>query len=229
MNAPVRLSIDIWSDVMCPWCIIGYKQLQQALDELKGEIEADIRWHPFELNRDMPEEGEDMGQHMLRKYGVPPNQAASDRMAGIAQQAGYDMRYLGEGEEPPRRIWNTFLAHKLLHWALEAQGPEAQTRLKLALFDSHFQQRRNMADREVLLDIAESEGFDRDAASAALDDEALSETVRAEEAQALEIGVTAVPMMLVNRRVMIPGAQDPETYAVTLRRVVERGLANPAG
>ena len=228
MNAPVRLAIDIWSDVMCPWCIIGYKQLQQALGELKGEIEADIRWRPFELNRDMPEEGEDMGQHMLRKYGVPPNRAASNQMAQIAQQAGYEMRYLGEGEEPPRRIWNTFLAHKLLHWALDAQGPEAQTRLKLALFDAHFQQRRNMADREVLLDIAESEGFDREAASAALDDEALSETIRTEEAQALEMGVTAVPMMLVNRRVMIPGAQDPETYATTLRRVVERGLLNPA-
>ena len=86
MNAPAHLRIDIWSDVMCPWCIIGYKQLQKALGELEGEIEADISWHPFELNRDMPEEGEDMGQHMLRKYGTPPEQAGSDRMAQIADR-----------------------------------------------------------------------------------------------------------------------------------------------
>ena len=228
MNAPARLSIDIWSDVMCPWCIIGYRQLQQALHELEGEVEAELRWHPFELNRDMPEEGEDMAYHMMRKYGVEPDPAQSDRMAKIAEKAGYSMRYRGKGEEPPRRIWNTFLAHKLLHWALEAHGPEAQTRLKLALFDAHFQLRRNVSDRETLLDIAASEDLDRACAEAALDDEALADTVRAEEAQALEMGVTAVPMMLVNRKFMIPGAQDPETYAGLLRKVVERGLASPA-
>jgi len=222
MNAPARLHIDIWSDVMCPWCIIGYRQLQQALGELEGEIEADIAWHPFELNRDMPAEGEDMGEHMLRKYGVPPEQAASDRMTRIADKAGYSMRYAGEGEEPPRRIWNTFRAHKLLHWALDAHGPEAQTRLKLALFDAHFQQRRNMSDDETLLEIAESVGLDREGAAAALADETLSDTIRAEETEAMEMGITAVPMMLVNRKFMIPGAQEPETYTAYLRKVVER-------
>lgn len=222
MNAPAHLRIDIWSDVMCPWCIIGYKQLEQALGDLEGEIEADISWHPFELNRDMPVEGEDMGQHMLRKYGVPPEQAASDRMARIADKAGYSMRYAGEGEEPPRRIWNTLRAHKLLHWALDAHGQQAQTRLKLALFDAHFQQRRNMSDDATLLEIAESVGLDREGAAAALADEALSDTIRAEQAEALEMGITAVPMMLVNHKFMIPGAQEPETYAAYLRKVVER-------
>ena len=222
MNAPAHLRIDIWSDVMCPWCIIGYKQLEQALGDLEGEIEADISWHPFELNRDMPVEGEDMGQHMLRKYGVPPEQAASDRMARIADKAGYSMRYAGEGEEPPRRIWNTLRAHKLLHWALDAHGQQAQTRLKLALFDAHFQQRRNVSDREVLLDVAESIGLDRFEAGRALDDEGTANAVRAEEAKALDLGVTAVPMMLVEGKFMIPGAQDSETYDELLRKVVTR-------
>lgn len=227
-NAPARVSIEIWSDVMCPWCVIGYNQLRGALDDLKGEIEAEIRWYPFELNPGMPEAGEDMAQHMLRKYGVPFDQAGSERMVRSAAQAGYDMRYQGEGEKPPQRIWNTFMAHKLLSWALEAQGAEAQTRLKLALFDAHFQQRRNMSDRDVLLGIAEREGFDRKACAEALDNEGLSEAVRAGEEQAYEMGITSVPLMLINRRVMIPGAQDRETYAGILRRTVERGLAGSA-
>jgi predicted DsbA family dithiol-disulfide isomerase len=226
MNASVRLTIDIWSDVMCPWCVIGYKQLEQALDGLRGEIDADVRWHPFELNPDMPPDGEDMAAHMLRKYGRAPDEASTDRMTAMADAAGYDMRYLGAktvgGEEPPRKLWNTFLAHKLLRWALAEHGVEAQTRLKLALFDAHFQQRRNVSDAAVLVDIAASVGLDRTAAEAALADEELGRTVRAEENEARAMEVNAVPAMLVNSRYMIPGAQGAETYANLLRKVVER-------
>lgn len=221
-DGPVRLAIDIWSDVMCPWCVIGYRQLQQALASLDGEIAADIRWHPFELNPDMPPEGEGMAQHMLRKYGREPDEAMAHRMERIAADAGYAMRYLGEGEEPPRRIWNTLLAHKLLAWTLNSHGPGAQTRLKLALFDAHFQQRRNVSDVQVLLDIAGAVGLEREAAAAALADESLAATVRAEEREAAAMGITSVPMMLVNRRFMIPGAQDPETYAACLRKAASR-------
>lgn len=220
----VRLAIDIWSDVMCPWCIIGYRQLEKALAGLAGEIEAEIRWRPFELNRDMPPEGEDMAQHMRRKYGVDPSEMAGpgERMTQIAERAGYAMRYLGEGEEPARRLWNTFLAHKLLRRVLETQGAQAQTRLKLALFDAHFQQRRNVSDPAVLADVAASAGLDRAAAEAALSDEALGERVRAEQAEALDLGITAVPTMVVEGRFMIPGAQEPEAYAQALRKIVER-------
>src|SRR5262245_34458258 len=153
---------------MCPWCIIGYKQLERALDGLRGEIAADVRWHPFELNPDMPADGEDMAAHMLRKYGRAPDGASTGRMVAMAEAAGYDMRYLGDDEEPPRRLWNTFLAHKLLRWVLDAYGPEAQTRLKLGLFDAYFQRRRNVSDSAVLLDIAEANGLDRAAAETAL-------------------------------------------------------------
>jgi len=222
MTAPVRLSIEVWSDVMCPWCIIGYKQLQLALAELEGEIAADICWHPFELNPDMPEEGEDIAQHMLRKYGQEPSTDGMGRMQAIAERAGYDMRYLGEGEEPPRRIWNTLKAHKLLHWALENHGQDAQTRLKLALFDAHFQQRNNVSDTETLFSIAKNLGLDMDGAKAAMESEALAARIRAEEREAMEMGITSVPMMLVKRRFMIPGAQEPETYAAYLRKVATR-------
>jgi predicted DsbA family dithiol-disulfide isomerase len=222
MSAPVTLTIEIWSDVMCPWCIIGYKQLQKALAGLAGEIEADIRWHPFELNPDMPDEGEDIGQHMLRKYGQAPSEGGMGRMQQIAEHAGYEMRYLGEGEEPPRMIWNTRRAHMLLYWALDAHGAEAQTRLKLALFDAHFQQRRNVSDPATLLDIAESAGLDRAGAEAALNDDTLAQTVQREEMEAMGMGITSVPMMLVEKRFMIPGAQEPEVYEAYLRKVVNR-------
>jgi len=222
MSVPARLTIDIWSDVMCPWCIIGYKELETALAGLAGEIEAEIRWRPFELNPDMPEEGEDAAQHILRKYGQQPSDGAMRHMQRIAKEAGYEMRWLGEGEEPPRRMWNTRRAHMLLHWALDTAGGEAQTRLKLALFDAHFQQRRNISDREVLAGIAESVGLDRKGAEAALADDGLAETVQAEEMDAIGKGINSVPMMLVEGRFMIPGAQDPETYANYLRKVVTR-------
>lgn len=222
MSDPARLTIEIWSDVMCPWCIIGYKQLETALAGLEGEIEADIRWRPFELNPDMPDEGEDAARHMMRKYGQEPSEGPMLRMQSIASEAGYEMRWLGEGEEPPRRLWNTRRAHMLLHWALDTAGPEAQTRLKLALFDAHFQQRRNVSDPEVLADIAESVGLDRAAAEAALADEDLARTIEAEEMDAVGKGFNSVPTMLVEGRFVIPGAQAPETYEAYLRKVVER-------
>ncbi len=223
MNAPAQLTIDIWSDVMCPWCVIGFKHLERALDSLKGEVEAEIRWHPFELNRDMPPEGEDMAAHIARKYGVSPGQEVFGGMEGVAGRAGYSLRYTGKGEAPAARIWNTLLAHKLLRWALEQAGPEAQTRLKCALFDAHFQQRRNVSDRAILADIAQGVGLDRDGALAALDDESLAEAVRAEEAEALEMGIAAVPMMVINRKFMIPGAQESDVYRDVLRKAVARG------
>lgn len=230
MNAPpakpARLRIDIWSDVMCPWCIIGYKQLQRALADLDGEIEAAIRWRPFELNPDLPPEGEDLASHILRKYGRAPSPDETDRMAGIAEQAGYAMRYLGPGAEPERMIWNTLLAHKLLLWTFETVGSEAQTRLKLALFDAHFQFRRNVSDREVLIEIAESVGLNGADARAALDDEELSVKVRREEAEAMEAGITSVPLILIEGRYGIPGAQDPATYAAYLRKIVTRMKAD---
>lgn len=220
--APVRIAIDIWSDVMCPWCVIGYSQLQQALAGLVGEIAADIRWRPFELNPDLAPEGEDLASHMKRKYGREPDAAMAGEMERIAADAGYDMRYLGGEPKPERRLWNTLLAHKLLAWAWDSEGAGAQTRLKLALFDAHFQQRRAMSDPQVLLDIAVAAGLDRAGAQAALADPALEEAVRAEEEHAFAMGITSVPTMLLNERFLIPGAQGPETYVQCLRKVASR-------
>ena len=223
---PAKVTIDIWSDVMCPWCIIGYKQLQTGLAQLAGEIEAEVRWLPFELNLDMPPEGEESVAHIARKYGRTLEQAASGReqMRAAGERAGYSFAYVGEAPEPPAMLWNTFLAHRLLKWALIEHGAEAQTKLKLALFDAHFQQRRNVSDPGVLLDVAETVGLDRAAAGAALADQTLAAIVRQEERLAMDQNVSGVPAMVINGKFLIPGAQEPEAYANALRRVVARGL-----
>jgi predicted DsbA family dithiol-disulfide isomerase len=222
-----KLTIDIWSDVMCPWCVIGYHQLLKGLALVAGEIEAEIRWRPFELNPDMPPEGEEQGAHVVRKYGRSPEQVAAGReqMLRIAERAGCSLAWAGEGEAPPAMMRNTFLAHKLLAWTLDSAGPQAQTRLKLALFEAHFQHRRDVGDPAVLLTVAAEQGLEREGAGAALADEALGQRVRSEEAAAWDMNITGVPAMLVEGKFLIPGAQEPEVYADALRRVVARDRA----
>lgn len=215
------LTIDIYSDVMCPWCVIGYGQLSKALAELEGEIAAQIRWRPFELNPDMPPEGEEQEAHLQRKYGRSAAEGAAVRgqMRAIAEAAGVSLAYEGEGEAPPAMVWNTRDAHKLLTFALEQAGPQVQTALKLALFKAHFNERRRIGEREVLLDIAAGVGLHREAAKAALDDPDLEARVLAEERQAWDMNISAVPAMIVNGKFLIPGAQAPEVYINALRRV----------
>lgn len=221
MADPKKLTIDIYSDVMCPWCIIGYSQLQKGLAELKGEIEAEVRWLPFELNPDMPPEGEESVAHIARKYGRTPEQARAgrDQMLAVGERAGYSFAYAGQGEAPPSMLRNTFMAHKLLKWALIEAGPAVQNRLKLALFDAHFQQRRDVSDPDVLVEIAAAQGLDPAGARAALDDAALGAIVRQEESQAYDMNITGVPAMIVQGKFLIPGAQEPEVYVNALRRV----------
>ncbi len=218
------LTIDIYSDVMCPWCLIGYGQLSKALAELDGEIAAEIRWRPFELNPDMAPEGEEQEVHLQRKYRRSAEEGASIRgqMKAIAEGAGVSLSYEGEGEAPPAMMWNTRDCHKLLAFALEQAGPEVQTALKLALFRAHFNHRANLSDRAVLLDIAAAAVLHRAAAKAALDDPDLEARVLAEERQAWDLNITGVPAMIVNDRFLIPGAQAPEVYVNALRRVAAK-------
>ncbi|MDN3644953.1 DsbA family oxidoreductase [Pontixanthobacter aestiaquae] len=221
---PRKMTIDIFSDVMCPWCIIGYGQLQKGLAELEGEIEAEIRWCPFELNPDMPAEGEERSEHIARKYRrtAEETRGVQNQMRQVAEQAGVSLDYTGGGEAPPAMMWNTFDAHKLLAWALAAVGPTEQTALKLALFEAHFNQRRNIGQRDVLLDVVDQVGLDRKAAEAVLDDPQMAQHVRAEQAQAHDLNITGVPAMIVEGKILIPGAQAPEVYANALRRVAEK-------
>lgn len=235
MTQPAKLTIDIWSDVMCPWCLIGYKQLEKALDELDGEVEAEVRWMPYELNPDMPETGEDQKAHLARKYGRTPEQAegARSQIKAIAEKAGATLEYAGaaetDGDAPPAMMWNTFAAHCLLAHALEEYGAAKQTELKLALFTAHFEHRRRVGERDVLLQIASEAGLDRGKALAALSDTQIGARVREEEKMAWDRNISGVPAMVVQGKFLIPGAQEPDTYVSTLRRVVmKEGLADGA-
>ena len=224
MSESRKLTIDIWSDVMCPWCLVGWGNLSQALESLDGEIDADIRWHAFELNPDMGEEGEERTAHIARKYGrtIEQSKEVQGRMREAGEAAGVSLDYEGEDPAPEAMMWNTFAAHRLLTWALEEHGAEAQTRLKLALFEAHFNHRRRIGERDVLLDVAKEAGLDRNAASEALDSEDIARKTRVEERAAMEMNITGVPAMIIEGRFMVPGAQPPEAYVNALRRVAEK-------
>ncbi|RYG17911.1 MAG: DsbA family oxidoreductase, partial [Caulobacteraceae bacterium] len=152
------LHIDFVSDVVCPWCVVGLGGLEAALDTLKAEgVEAEIAFQPFELNPQMAPEGENIVEHIGRKYGSTPEQSAANRqmIRERAGEVGFDMRM-----DETSRIWNTFDAHRLLHWAGEA-SPDSQKALKQALFTTHFTQGASLTDAGVLTRAAETAGLDR--------------------------------------------------------------------
>ncbi|HKX79977.1 MAG TPA: DsbA family oxidoreductase [Novosphingobium sp.] len=228
MNEPHKVTVDIVSDVMCPWCIVGLLRLEKALEALEGEIAAAVTWRPFELNPDLGPEGRDWGQAILEKYGkLPPPGPTQTELA--ASELGYDMSYQGNGEEPTRWSWNSHGAHMLLRWMLDEHGAQAQNRLSRALFDAHFQYRRNVSDKDTLVAIVREAGLPTDGAAQALDDAELSRLVHAEERWAREAGINSVPTFVINGSFALPGAQDPETLAQYLRKAVELSAEASAG
>ena len=227
-KAVPRLSVDIISDVMCPWCVIGWLKFERVIAHFAGRLAFRVQWHPFELNPDMPPEGEDAAAHVMRKYGISAAQSRGNtsRLAEAAAELGFAMK-----RGPGFRMRNSFDAHRLLAWAGALEGADqeqatgVQTALKLALFRAHFNERRNLGERAVLLNIAASVGLHREAARAALDDPDLEARVLAEEQQAWDYNISGVPAMIVDNRFLIPGAQAPEVYVNALRRVAEKARA----
>lgn len=207
------LSVDIVSDVVCPWCAIGYERLERAMQALEGEIAFKIAWHPFELNPDMPPEGEEMGAHLARKYGIDREAAALNRqrIAEIGQSLG--LRFAtGEG----RRIYNTFAAHRVLAWARE-QG--RQDVFNQALFEAYFAEGENPSDPEVLRRVADGLGLDGEQAAQIARTDRYAEAVRREERQYLEAGISAVPAYIVEQRYLISGGQEPDTFIKAFRSI----------
>jgi predicted DsbA family dithiol-disulfide isomerase len=219
MSEALPLRIDIVSDVVCPWCIIGYRQVEMALGMLDQPVAAEFHCHPFELNPNMAPEGEDTAEHIARKYGSTPEQSRANRqrLSEIGESVGFAFNY-GEG----MRIYNTFKAHKLLTIFGSERGWSAQMGLKLALFKAYFQDRRDVSDEAVLLDIAEAQGMDRNAAAAWLADDALTQTVRAEQAHWLDQNITGVPAIIFDSKFMVPGAQSAETFAGVIGKVLAK-------
>ncbi|MEO0937210.1 MAG: DsbA family oxidoreductase [Pseudomonadota bacterium] len=204
------IQIDIVSDVMCPWCIIGYRQLERALGQTG--LGALVRWHPFELNPDMPPEGEPIGVHIARKYGSSPEQMAQNhaQIKALGQSLGITFN-----TDADSRIVNSFLAHQLLDFAL-ALGK--QHPLKLALFEPHFTDLRDVSDMAVLSDIAASVGIDRADADKVLTSGALAATVRDKQSFWTSRGISGVLSMVFGGKYLVTGAQGAGSYAGLLTR-----------
>jgi predicted DsbA family dithiol-disulfide isomerase len=213
------LQVDIVSDVVCPWCIIGYKQLQKALDIMAGQFDVTIRWHPFELNPHMPEEGQNLREHLSQKYGstIEQSKAAKARLMTLGESLGFTFDYFDE-----MRMVNTFRAHQLLHWAGE-QG--RQTELKLALFDAFFSFREDVSDVQVLAAAAGRVGLPVTEALEVAEDGRHAQAVREEQQIWLDKEVHAVPTFLFNQKYMVPGAQEAETFVRVLNKIQVKDTA----
>lgn len=219
---PTQLKIDFVSDVMCPWCVIGLGGLKKALDRVKDEgISANITCQPFELNPQMAPEGENLGEHISRKYGSTPEQSAANRamIRERAAEVDFDMRM---GDET--RIWNTFDAHRLLHWASET-APERQETLKCALFKAYFTDGRNISDAGILTQVAESAGLDRAAAAEVLASGLYVQEVRKAEQFWLSRGINSVPAVVINDQYLISGGQPAEVFENALREIARQTTA----
>ncbi|WP_333610741.1 DsbA family oxidoreductase [Brevundimonas bullata] len=210
------LKIDFVSDVVCPWCVVGLGGLTTALETLKGEgVAADITFQPFELNPQMAPEGENIVEHIGRKYGATPEQSAANRVMirERAAEVGFDMR-MGDDS----RIWNTFDAHRLLHWAHET-APEKQEALKRALFTAHFTENRNLTDAGVLTQAAEAAGLDRAEAGEVLASGRYAQEVRGAEELWRARGITSVPAVVVEGKYLISGGQPAAAFEEALRKI----------
>ena len=207
-----NLSIAIVSDVVCPWCVIGIRSLETALERLDG-VEADITLHPFELNPDMAREGENVAEHIAKKYGRPPGDGSAirDEIKRRAADVGFAMN-----TDSTSRIWNTFDCHRLLHWS----GVEGRQReLKMALFTAYFSEGRDMGDHDVLAECAFAAGLDPIEAAAILSSDRYANDVRAEENYWRREGVQAVPTFIINGKYVISSGHPPEAFERALGKI----------
>ena len=217
VTEPVPVRIDFVSDVVCPWCVIGLKSLEQALARLDGKIAADVHFQPFELNPQMAPEGEDIVEHLRRKYGSSEAQLAASRENIRARGAALGFEFRMDKRD---RTYNTFDAHRLLHWA---EGEGHQQALKHALFDAYFTRGENISARDVLLRCVQQAGLPEARAAQVLDSDAYAAEVRAQERFYVDNGIQGVPAVIVNERHLISGGQPPEVFEQALRQIV--GLA----
>lgn len=207
------MKIDFVSDVSCPWCAIGLNALEQAIGRLGPDLKVDLHFQPFELNPDMGPGGQDITEHLVQKYGITPEQADSNR-EGIRQRGlqvgfGFNMERRG-------RIYNTFDAHRLLHWA-GLQG--RQLELKHALFAAYFTEGRDPSDQDLLVSLAGQVWLDEAQARQVLTEDRFAQEVRELEQFYTGQGIRSVPSVIINDRHLIQGGQPVELFEQALRQI----------
>ncbi len=219
MTTPLK--IDFVSDIACPWCAVGLGALEKALERLEGQVQADVHFQPFELNPHMAPGGQDLGEHLAQKYGSTPEQQAQMRQTISARGAevGFAFHPGGRG-----RVYNTFNAHRLLHWA-EALAPGSQHALKKAFLQAYQGRAECVEDPEVLLTAVAAAGLDVAAARAVLDSDAHTAEVRERQQFYAQAGIRSVPAIIINDKHLISGGQPVAVFEQAFRQIAAGEVA----
>ena len=209
------IEIDIVSDVVCPWCAVGYGNLKHAIEELGDQCDVKIRWRAFELNPHMGSDGQEIVEHLMEKYKIDEAQvkANKERLIQVGQEAGIEFKF-----EQRSRIYNTFDSHRLLHWA-DVTAPEQQTPLKEALFLAYFNRGEDISNHEVLLEIVAGVGLPVNEAKDILESDRYEQDVRTEQSQYQQMGIQAVPAFIINQKYLINGGQPKAAFIEALTQV----------
>lgn len=210
------LQIDIVSDVVCPWCAVGYANLTRALDKVSSDIQANIQWHPFQLNPQMPQAGQAIDEHLAEKYGLDDTQLKQNQqhLINSGQQAGVTFNF-----DQRSRIFNTLDCHVLLDFA---STQNKQTELKLALFNAYFTEGKNISDQAVLVEVAQSIGLEKAHVEKALADDVLRDKVIDEENKYKSMGINSVPAFIVNNQYLISGGQPVDSFVQALTEISQK-------
>lgn len=209
-----KLKIDIVSDVVCPWCTVGYKRLEKAISELGIEDQIEIEWQPFELNPQMPAEGQNVDEHITEKYGSTAAQQkeSKQRLVDAGNELGFTFDYFDD-----MRIVNTFDAHVLLEYAKKF---DKQTELKMRLTTAYFSERKDVSQREVLKQALLDVGLNADEGMALLDNEEARYEVRTQQGYWKNLGVNSVPTIVFNRKSAVTGAQPVDLFKKVLSELI---------
>ncbi|SBS40134.1 DSBA-like thioredoxin domain protein [Marinomonas spartinae] len=210
------LNIQFISDIMCPWCVVGLGNLNNALAQLENTVDAEITFQPFELNPDMPAEGQAFQEHITEKYGITKEQSDQNRLQIKArgEEVDFDFNFNDES-----RMRNSFDAHRLLHWA-EHEGKQAE--LKMALFKAHFTNNLDVSDYDVLAKLAAAVGLNSAAAKGILENGQYADDVRQKEAFWQQHGITSVPTIIINNKYAITGGQPAENFKQAIEDILEK-------
>jgi len=208
------LKIDIVSDIVCPWCVIGFKNLKKAMHELQTELNFEISWKPYELHPEIPQEGYDKKLYMQQKFGSSSGRSPYNEITKIGESVGFEFNF-----SKTERIPNTFMAHRLL-W--KAEQYNLQTELSEALFQAYFSEGLNIGSKEILAEVSESVGMDKEEVINFLDSKEGGQEIADLEMNFIEKSIGAVPTYFINDKYIIQGGQEPETFVSFLKKIIQK-------
>ncbi len=217
------VKIDYVSDIACPWCAVGLGGLEQAIKKIGDAFEVEVHFQPFELNPDMPPGGQDVFEHLTQKYGKTVDQVRATQNDIKARAAAVGYPFHPEGR---KHVYNTFNAHRLLHWAGLEHGPQAQHRLKRELLVTYFQLAVDLDDPQNVLAAVSRAGLGVERASEILASDEFAAEVRAQQRKYTSMGIQSVPSIIINDKYLLQGAQPAEAFEQALRQVAAESENN---